>query len=130
MLRLEDDGWSLPEGESLLVIQDRVRLNEEQRERRLEALETGHGAWGGGVAHVVPRVDGIWLPAMKFRGDWYPVHGAAARLFSFNSPLGACPECRGYGRVITVDYNRCIKPELSVRDGAIHIFEGEGKVFS
>ena len=31
MLRLEDDGWSLPEGESLLVIQDRVRLNEEQR---------------------------------------------------------------------------------------------------
>lgn len=51
-------------------------------------------------------------------------------LFSFNSPLGACPECRGYGRVITIDYNRCIKPELSVHDGAIHIFEGDGKVFS
>lgn len=129
MLRLEDDGWSLPEGESLLVIQDRVRLNEEQRERRLEALETAMRL-GGGVAHVVPRVDGIWLPAMKFRGDWYPLMEPRPGLFSFNSPLGACPECRGYGRVITVDYNRCIKPELSVRDGAIHIFEGEGKVFS
>ena len=67
---------------------------------------------------------------MKFRGDWYPLMEPRPGLFSFNSPLGACPECRGYGRVITVDYNRCIKPELSVRDRAIHIFEGEGKVFS
>ena len=66
---------------------------------------------GGGVAHVVPRVDGIWLPAMKFRGDWYPLMEPRPGLFSFNSPLGACPECRGYGRVITVDYNSCIKPE-------------------
>ena len=128
-LRLEDEDWTLEEGEPLLVIQDRVKLAEDQRERRLAALETVMRL-GGGVAHVIPRVDGIWLPAMKFRGDWYPLMEPRPGLFSFNSPLGACPECRGYGRVITIDYTRCIKPELSVKDGAIHIFEGESKVFS
>ena len=128
-LRLEDEEWTLEDGAPLLVIQDRVRLAEDQRERRLEALETAMRL-GGGVAHVIPRVDGIWLPAMKFRGDWHPLMEPRPGLFSFNSPLGACPECRGYGRVITIDYNRCIKPELSVNDGAIHIFEGESKVFS
>lgn len=128
-LRLEDEDWTLEEGEPLLVVQDRVRLTEDQRERRLEALETAMRL-GGGVAHVIPRVDGVWLSALKFRGDWHPLMEPRPGLFSFNSPLGACPECRGYGRVITIDYNRCIKPELSVHDGAIHIFEGDGKVFS
>ena len=129
ILRLEDEDWTLEEGEPLLVVQDRVRLSEDQRERRLEALETAMRL-GGGVAHVIPRVDGVLLSALKFRGDWHPLMEPRPGLFSFNSPLGACPECRGYGRVITIDYNRCIKPELSVQDGAIHIFEGDGKVFS
>lgn len=129
ILRLEDEDWTLEEGEPLLVVQDRVRLSEDQRERRLEALETAMRL-GGGVAHVIPRVDGVWLSALKFRGDWHPLMEPRPGLFSFNSPLGACPECRGYGRVITIDYNRCIRPELSVQDGAIHIFEGDGKVFS
>ena len=42
-----------------------------------------------------------------------PVCGATARrptppLFSFNSPLGACPECQGFGRVIGIDRERVI----------------------
>jgi len=39
-------------------------------------------------------------------------------LFSFNSPLGACPSCQGFGRVITVD------PDLVVPDGTRSIREG------
>lgn len=129
ILRLDDDEWTLEEDEPLLVIQDRVKLTEEQRERRLEALETAMRL-GGGVAHVIPKIDGILLPERRFRGDWYPLLEPRPGLFSFNSPLGACPKCRGYGRIITIDYSRCIKPELSVNDGAIHIFEGAEKVFS
>ncbi len=53
ILRLEDEDWTLEEGEPLLVVQDRVRLSEDQRERRLEALETAMRL-GGGVAHVIP----------------------------------------------------------------------------
>ena len=41
-------------------------------------------------------------------------------LFSFNSPLGACPTCQGFGRVITIDWDLVVlDPEKSIRDGAI-----------
>ena len=82
ILRLEDEDWTLEEGEPLLVVQDRVRLSEDQRERRLEALETTMRL-GGGVAHVIPRVDGVWLSALKSRGDWHPLMEPRPGLFSF-----------------------------------------------
>jgi excinuclease ABC subunit A len=42
------------------------------------------------------------------------------RLYSFNSPLGACPECEGFGNVIDIDMDRVVPdPRKSVREGAI-----------
>jgi excinuclease ABC subunit A len=47
-------------------------------------------------------------------------------LFSFNSPLGACPKCRGFGRVIGIDLEKAVPdPSLSIRQGAIKPFQGE-----
>ena len=44
-------------------------------------------------------------------------------LFSFNSPVGACPECRGFGRVIDVDWDLVVpNPRLSIREGAVRVF--------
>jgi len=41
-------------------------------------------------------------------------------LFSFNSPLGACAECQGFGRVITIDWDLVVPaPAKSLQDGAI-----------
>jgi excinuclease ABC subunit A len=42
------------------------------------------------------------------------------RLFSFNSPLGACPECEGFGNVVDLDMDLIVPdPNKSVRDGAV-----------
>jgi len=42
------------------------------------------------------------------------------RLFSFNSPLGACPQCEGFGTLIDLDLQRIIPdPSLTIRDGAV-----------
>ena len=42
------------------------------------------------------------------------------RLYSFNSPLGACPECEGFGNVIDIDMDLVVPdPDKSLRDGAI-----------
>ncbi len=42
------------------------------------------------------------------------------RLFSFNSPLGACPECEGYGNIIDIDMGLVVPDERkSLREGAI-----------
>jgi excinuclease ABC subunit A len=51
---------------------------------------------------------------------------ATPALFSFNSPLGACPKCRGFGRVIEIDYRLAIPDHsLSIDEGAIKCWEGE-----
>ena len=42
------------------------------------------------------------------------------RLFNYNSPLGACPVCEGFGNLLEIDYDRVIPdPGVSLRDGAI-----------
>jgi excinuclease ABC subunit A len=50
---------------------------------------------------------------------------ASPALFSFNSPVGACPECRGFGRVIGLDWSKIIpNPALTLAEGAIAPFQG------
>lgn len=47
----------------------------------------------------------------------------SSRLFSFNSPVGACPTCKGFGNILTVDENKIVpNPNLSVAQGALHPF--------
>ena len=44
------------------------------------------------------------------------------RLFSFNAPYGACPECKGLGKKLEVDENKLIEnPELSIENGGMYI---------
>ena len=46
-------------------------------------------------------------------------------LFSFNNPLGACPECRGFGRTISIDLNKAIPDRsLSIKQGVVRVFRG------
>src|SRR3546814_20482217 len=48
--------------------------------------------------------------------------------FSFNSPLGACDTCRGFGRVIGIDYGLVVPDETKTfRQGALHPWQKIGK---
>ena len=60
-------------------------------------------------------------------------HGALPelepRLFSFNSPLGACQECDGIGQTFGFAPERLVRDaDLSIRDGALHVFNDEGRL--
>lgn len=122
--RLDDD----PEGklpDPVLAVQDRVKLTAANRQRALEAIETAMRL-GRNTVLMVPRDEKAkkgWGEPLEFRSDWYPLMEPVPALFSSNSPLGACPECKGYGRLISIDYNRAITPDLSLKDGALHIFK-------
>ncbi|MCG3171763.1 MAG: UvrABC system protein A [Pseudomonadales bacterium] len=106
----------------LSVQQDRVRLREENRSRLLEGLET---AFRLGRGKLVLRT-GETGAALRFSDS---LHCADCDLayatlppaaFSFNSPLGACPACRGFGRTIGIDYRLVIPdPQRTLADGAI-----------
>jgi excinuclease ABC subunit A len=79
--------------------------------RILDTLETAYKMNGGRVeAHTSGDGGGFRLFSRELS---CPVCGEAARrpvppLFSFNSPLGACPTCQGFGRVIGIDRERVI----------------------
>ena len=61
-----------------------------------------------------------------FERDGMTFEEPTAQLFSFNSPLGACPECQGFGRVPGIDPDLVIpNPELSLRQGALAPFRTE-----
>ena len=62
----------------------------------------------------------------KFEEDGITFEEPTEHLFSFNSPLGACPECEGYGKIIGIDENLVIPDEnLSVYDDAVACWRGE-----
>jgi excinuclease ABC subunit A len=105
------------EDDRLEVIQDRLRLAPENRARIVEGLEA---ALQRGVGQVLlypldaeRRAQAPW----RFSSDLHcpdcdlSYRDPAPNLFSFNSPIGACPACRGFGRTIGVDYGLVVPDE-------------------
>jgi excinuclease ABC subunit A len=97
-------------GRSLEVIQDRVRVAPERRERLVEALEAAleHGRGRLTVYPLDARREP--LAPWRFSSDLHCpdcdiyYHDPLPSLFSFNSPIGACETCRGFGRTMGIDY--------------------------
>jgi len=110
--------WASTPPRTLTVIQDRVPLEGSQRARFVEGCEQAYHFGKGRLTLHRLR------PASSLRvldGSGQPfsnrLHCAACdleyrepvpALFSFNHPLGACPKCRGFGRVIGIDERRVI----------------------
>ena len=113
----------------LHVVQDRFRLSSAERARVIEAIEAalrvGQGRVDVRVAEDAANENRA-APVWRFSTDLHcadcDIHyqDAAPALFSFNSPLGACETCRGFGRVIGIDYG-LIVPDAAktLRGGAV-----------
>ncbi len=117
---------------ALEVIQDRLRLTPEARGRGVEALESALGR-GHGQALIYP-LDATGDPGAPWRfsaGLHCPdcditYRDPVPNLFSFNSPVGACETCRGFGRVIGIDWGLVIPdPGKSLIEGAIKPFQSD-----
>lgn len=107
-----------------MVLQDRVKLKQENRMRLTEALETALRL-GQDVMYISLKTEAIWEPLREYRSDWYPLAEPRPELFSGNSPIGACPACKGYGRAITYDYHLGIIPDKSIDDGALKMLSSQ-----
>ena len=119
---------------ALFVVQDRLAMDPDNRARFLEATETALHFGHGEVFVFREAPDGRLTEAGHYsRGLHSPGTGRTFRpatpaLFSFNSPLGACPLCRGFGRVIDIDYRLAI-PDRSLTLAAGAIKPWEGKIY-
>jgi len=118
------------QGDSIEVVQDRLRLGNAERARVIEALEAALRIGQGRVnIYELPESDRATAAetrAWRFSADLHcpdcDIHYAnpTPSLFSFNSPLGACETCRGFGRVIGIDFGLIVPDESkTLRDGAV-----------
>ena len=135
---LESQGYTRIHSKSkdrLEVVQDRFRISSTERARVIEALEAALRV-GNGHASVYPvgesasdetlepRASNL-VPATAWRYSTQlhcpdcDIHyrEPTQSAFSFNSPVGACDTCRGFGRVIGVDYGLVIPDESKTLGG-------------
>ncbi len=139
---LEQQGYTRvhsKDGKTLEIVQDRFRLVGAGPSRILEALEA---ALRVGRGRVALRAEGDILlfgdpeksmsAVRKFSTDLHcadcDIHyrEPTPSFFSFNSPLGACDTCRGFGRVIGVDYDLVVPDQSrTLRGGAIRPWQTE-----
>src|SRR5881398_584973 len=134
-------------GARVQVIQDRIVVSEENRARLTEAIETALRFGKGKINVISFPVEPDMSPAISktaadtaaatghehpFSTGWHCAHcdldirPPTSGLFSFNNPLGACPECRGFGRTIAIDLNRAIPDRsLSIAQGVVRVFRGQ-----
>ncbi|MEP7247776.1 MAG: excinuclease ABC subunit UvrA, partial [Gammaproteobacteria bacterium] len=112
----------------LEVVQDRFRAGSAERGRVLESLEAALRVGRGRVnVHVVDDADPPRsLDCWRYSNELHCAHCDLSyrepipSLFSFNSPVGACETCRGFGRIIGIDYGLVIPDESkSLRGGAV-----------
>ena len=106
---------------ALAVVQDRVRLAKRNRARFLEAVEQ---AYQFGKGHLAVHSDGA--APKRFSRQFHcaacdiEYRDPSPSLFSFNNPIGACLECRGFGRIISIDYRLALPDlSLSIADGVV-----------
>src|SRR6185503_5418807 len=133
---LESQGYTRLHSKSkdrLEVVQDRLRISSAERARVIEALEAALRV-GNGRLSVYPVAEGadqllathnspLVAAAWRYSGDLHcpdcDIHyrEPTQSAFSFNSPIGACDVCRGFGRVIGVDYGLVIPDESKTLGG-------------
>ena len=117
------------EKDKLLLVIDRLVVNEEKStiSRLVNSAETALYEGGGEcILHFLSEKTEQHTFSLKFEADGIEFEEPTDQMFSFNSPVGACPECEGFGRIIGIDESLVIpNTELSVYDGAVVCWRGE-----
>ncbi|MDE0310157.1 MAG: excinuclease ABC subunit UvrA [Acidiferrobacterales bacterium] len=117
-------------GRVVLVVQDRLQCVEENRSRFFESIESALSAGAG--TFYVQRLDKErqgagrmheYSSSLRCTNCNLNFNEPVSNLFSFNSPVGACETCRGFGRIMGIDYEQVIPDHsLTLRQGAVKVF--------
>jgi excinuclease ABC subunit A len=101
------------------VVVDRIVIKEDVQTRLADSLETALKLANGRViVDIIDKEELMFSQNLACPECGFSVEELAPRMFSFNSPFGACPECDGLGSQMIVD------PDLLVPDMKLTIEEG------
>ena len=108
------------------IVQDRLTLTPDNQSRLLEALEAAFTLGKGHATITAPENSRAFSTSWTNPKTGFTLRKPTPALFSFNSPLGACPKCRGFGRIIGIALEKAVPDKsLSIAQGAIKPFQGE-----
>ena len=126
--------WKDDRAEGLYLLIDRLALSEELEavDRLGESVETAFFEGRGICSLAIEEMkDGARQPVRLqefsniFEADGRVFQEPSPEMFSFNNPIGACPECEGFGKVVGIDHRLVIPdPTLSVYDDAVACWRG------
>ena len=114
-------------GDEWLLLVDRLTVDDDEDtvSRALDSVQTAFEK-GGGYLCLWNEKAGAHNFSNLFEADGIRFEKPSEHLFSYNSPLGACPVCGGYGKTIGIDEALVVPdPTLSVYQGAIACWRGE-----
>lgn len=132
--RIEDFVETLPdidnakEHDDIYIIIDRMAVDDSREiiSRVIDSCETAFYE-GHGTCRILLIPSNITYDfSTRFEADGMTFEEPNDNMFSFNSPLGACPACEGFGNVMGID-ERLVIPNssLSVYDGCVQCWHGE-----
>lgn len=118
-LKITDSPEALKAGTTLHVVQDRMKLSADSHARIVDSLEAAL-KYGKGRVRVMFEDGEEMLFSTELHCPECDIHytDPFPNLFSFNSPLGACPTCKGFGRIIEID------PKLVIPDDSRSLEQG------
>jgi excinuclease ABC subunit A len=111
--------------ENTFVLIDRLKADREIRQRLVDSLETCFRESGAAIVQTAEDAPQTFNFSEKFicKYDGTIYEEPEPRLFSFNSPFGACPLCQGFGNTIDIDFDLIVpNANVSIADGAVEPF--------
>ncbi len=141
-IRFKIDGENYEAGEipeleknkkhSISVIVDRIIIKEDAKSRIADSVEASLNLSDNGLVEIEDiKEEKIYLYSTKHSCKHcdFSLDELEPRIFSFNNPQGACPECDGLGMHETVDISKLINEELSLNDDCIQLFSNSTSVY-
>ena len=129
MTRIEE--YVPQEGDTVFLLIDRATASHDKdaMSRLTDSAETAMYEGDGACLLRFYQADGstsLYRFSTKFEADGITFEEPTDQMFSFNSPIGACPVCEGFGRVVGIDEHLVVPNRaLSVYDGAVVCWRGE-----
>ena len=126
VVRIED--YAPKKKDKLYLLIDRLTASSAQETtvRLLDSAETAFYEGNGSCAMKFLDEEQMHTFSIRFEADGIEFEEPTEQMFSFNSPIGACPDCEGFGRIVGIDENLVVpNKSLSVYDGAVFCWRGE-----
>ena len=126
IIRIEE--YTPKKGDVPTLLIDRLTVSDsnETASRLLDSAETAFYEGNGTCLLQFMDEETPHSFCIRFEADGIEFEEPTEQMFSFNSPIGACPDCEGFGRIVGIDEDLVIPNKLlSVYDGAVFCWRGD-----